>query len=218
MRCGERPRARRYWRGPRIGSTVFFTTGPTGAGSDSLSSRVVSTTLPTTLVGGGPLAGGAGGSGGAVGTATGAGRATGAPPPTGDGARGAAPPCGPPGARATSRPPGEPPGCSEGAPAGPDAALGSLGALGEPVAEPSFSATTCAGPSDLLRGAGAKSVLGREGPDAIWAREPRPPSAPPPAATRVAAPSSTRGASSDTPAARAVWRPQCLASFIGHQW
>ena len=210
MRCGERPRG--YWRGPSTGSTVFWTEGPTGAGSDSLRSRVASTTLPTTFVGGGAAGGGGGAARGGGGA--------GALPPFVSGRRGGASPCGPPGARATPRPPGEFPGCGGAGPpeGGATPASAAFGAVEARVPEPRSRATTCAGPSDLLRGAGARSVLGREGPDAIWPREPRPPSAPPPAATSAAPPSRTRGAMSDAPAARAAWRPQFLTSFMRHPW
>ena len=208
MRCGERPR--RYGRGPRVESSV----PPTGAGSDSPRSRTGPSAPPTGPAGGvgaegaGVAAGGCGA--GPDGICDGPGL-----PGTGEGPGPTVLAGGPFGFWATSRPGESPPEGVEGP--GADAE-------GErPARAPAGAAlrpreTTCARPSELVRGAAMRSVGGREGPEAIWVSEPRPPSPPPPAATTAIAPRSASGAMSDTPAARASCRPQSLVRPITRQW
>ena len=68
-----------------------------------------------------------------------------------------------------------------------------------------------ASPTELL-GAAATPASGSGGPAATCPRDPTPPKPPPLAATKVAATSSTTGAISDMPVARAAWRLQSRTS------
>lgn len=215
MRCGERSsRYGRYWRGPSTESRPLPALGPTGAGSDSPRSRVVSMTWPTGSAGGGAGAGVCAGGGVALRGWTceggeGAGLGPDPPPPTG-------PLGGRTGVWATSRGPVPPP--TDSAPEEPEGVAEPTRAGDPPPLPPAPRATTWARPSLLVRGVAPRSVGETEGPTATCASEPRPPSPPPPAATKAAAPRSARGAMSDTPAARAVWRPQSLVRPMDEPW